>query len=1068
MQGKNLCIILFAYVICIPAHALAKQSDVYQKGVALYQHGKGKPADFPEALACFIEAANQGNTRAQFFAGRIYHLGGDDLKDLQQAEKWYLKAAEGGEGDAMNNLGNVYGELGRDQAQVLDCFKRAGELGNFMGYLNFAESHRSGLWKIKKDYVTALQYYEKTLDLDPNNTVAKRQIGQVYDCGGFGVEVDRQKAEKIYLDLAENHKDADSCYYLYRMYQFGGVPAKHGSPLHFAELGAEYGNPFAALRAGKHYSNAWGVKRDWVKAAHFFELGARNNHGVCMHILAARDRKPELLAHYGEERTSEWKKMWNRHEDRAKKEVKQDLAKAREAFLKGDETAAQVMLDQALTRWESRTVDKYIEAHTVSIWKDAQIGEGRADREWARLLFAWQTRVYEARASMGNHVIGARNNLFTALEATGRIALLRESCEETIELLKAMEGIDVEHVLSNVQIKSDYSVAEAQDIPIHVDMGLIYRHRKVHFWVRPKRGDIIGGQAMSAIWRLSIERRMIGDWKSALIYAEWMRRWTQHIEEETVAVPRDYPGCFASIQQTSWEIKAATYDMLGLESHVIDSLEQIIALDYKRHPYGGRYYDCAKYQLAAIKVGQGRANEVDLADLQNTEDHIKDNIYENGGNWLFAKLARAKATAAKKTIPDGLKIAEEVLYSPEAVALPPVRFAALMTCAKLKLDAGQTSRVASELEEALTIARSRGLLYDELKATMLYVRYLRANGDYEQALQMQERVIALIDAMNLAPRRESEQNNLVAIQALRQQSAKVTTTDSLVDDSTVSTPPDASQTGSKDPVVLPEPSMYPLDVQPLATRTIPLSGSDTAEAVFVLTNAGTTSRKAVIRIADTHFKISTAQNANSVSIDCEIEANSQGPSTLSLDVPANSHTPIFVQASGLGSVEDDLTISFSTEGSDPKETLLNEWQIINDEDESTVSVVDAAGLKLSPFYLIPVYHHLSSSDAMGAFTQMRAIASEPTRIECTLQDGTLLFVDAEGNGSFRDAGDIIASERLVDLFPVLNTNDQNGVIIFRYWPVSACKSGKVEVRLETKTLQSGEEWETDSIDWIQP
>lgn len=94
----------------------------------------------------------------------------------------------------------------------------------------------------------------------------------------------------------------------------------------------------------------------------------------------------------------------------------------------------------------------------------------------------------------------------------------------------------------------------------------------------------------------------------------------------------------------------------------------------------------------------------------------------------------------------------------------------------------------------------------------------------------------------------------------------------------------------------------------------------------------------------------------------------------------------------------------------------------------------------NPSYLASVYRHIGwGEQSLNAVAlravALRAVASEPTRIEAYDQEGKLLFVDFEGNGSFADSGDLVASEGIYDLYPVLPFDANELQMEFRYHPL---------------------------------
>ena len=98
----------------------------------MYHEGKGVPQDAAEAVRWFRLAAEQGNAAAQFNLGFMYSEGRGVLKDEAEAVRWYRLAAEQGDAPAQFNLGNMYSEgrgVPKDDAEAVRWFRMAAGRG---------------------------------------------------------------------------------------------------------------------------------------------------------------------------------------------------------------------------------------------------------------------------------------------------------------------------------------------------------------------------------------------------------------------------------------------------------------------------------------------------------------------------------------------------------------------------------------------------------------------------------------------------------------------------------------------------------------------------------------------------------------------------------------------------------------------------------------------------------------------------------------------------------------------------------------------------------------------------
>lgn len=98
---------------------------------------------------------------------------------------------------------------------------------------------------------------------------------------------------------------------------------------------------------------------------------------------------------------------------------------------------------------------------------------------------------------------------------------------------------------------------------------------------------------------------------------------------------------------------------------------------------------------------------------------------------------------------------------------------------------------------------------------------------------------------------------------------------------------------------------------------------------------------------------------------------------------------------------------------------------------------------------------------------VRAVANEPTRIEAYDEQGNLLFIDAEGNGTFNDPGDLLATRNVSGMVPLLELGATQRLIEFRYKVHDRRRSEFVEVQIQHSEAPAIDDWKTDAIDKIQ-
>lgn len=101
MSGHLRCIALVAAVLAVAACGRAEPN-----AQAAFDAG-----DYTRSLALARAAAEKGDAAAQNLVGIQYHLGFGVERRLDEAARWYERAAVGGNADARRNLGTLY-ELG--------------------------------------------------------------------------------------------------------------------------------------------------------------------------------------------------------------------------------------------------------------------------------------------------------------------------------------------------------------------------------------------------------------------------------------------------------------------------------------------------------------------------------------------------------------------------------------------------------------------------------------------------------------------------------------------------------------------------------------------------------------------------------------------------------------------------------------------------------------------------------------------------------------------------------------------------------------------------------------------
>lgn len=141
-----------------------------------------------EALAHFLHLAEifKEDSELYYNMGIVY----EKLKDLNNAEKAYLKAIEFApeDADAYYNLGLVYTDKG-EYGKAVDCFETVLDSDNDDSNTYF----NIGICYFKQEkFDSAKYYFERTVELNPEDLYAHFYLGNIFKGAG---EIDLARAE---------------------------------------------------------------------------------------------------------------------------------------------------------------------------------------------------------------------------------------------------------------------------------------------------------------------------------------------------------------------------------------------------------------------------------------------------------------------------------------------------------------------------------------------------------------------------------------------------------------------------------------------------------------------------------------------------------------------------------------------------------------------------------------------------------------------------------------------------------------------------------------------------------
>lgn len=187
-----------------------------------------------------------------------------------------------------------------------------------------------------------------------------------------------------------------------------------------------------------------------------------------------------------------------------------------------------------------------------------------------------------------------------------------------------------------------------------------------------------------------------------------------------------------------------------------------------------------------------------------------------------------------------------------------------------------------------------------------------------------------------------------------------------------------------------------LNVQPLEVMSVAAPG-DGAATVFTVFNSGPAGVIGEWRIKGpgasiTGASVSFLAGAETTSLSLPSRVSAGGRAKLGAAIAAGNAT------------QAEVEISWKSEGAD--ESRASTWSITWDESAGARVVLDASGLEGNPFRSIPLFHEIAVPPGEDLAVPFRLRSPLPLRFEYyDPNSGSLLAIDANGNGDFSDEGD---------------------------------------------------------------
>jgi len=243
-----------------------------------------------------------------------------------------------------------------------------------------------------------------------------------------------------------------------------------------------------------------------------------------------------------------------------------------------------------------------------------------------------------------------------------------------------------------------------------------------------------------------------------------------------------------------------------------------------------------------------------------------------------------------------------------------------------------------------------------------------------------------------------------------------------------------------------------------------LPQGESARMRFALSNLGAS--VAVGRLSLKGADSTQEYDKQAGEVHYHIQANSENsyPSTpVGISIGAGEQIHIFVDVAVL---DTDKLIELQWQG---RRKLIGKWSVfIAENDAPALQIVHQARAQSSRFHVLPIYHEVYMRQPASEYTDLRVVASTEIRIELwDVDTGELIAVDCNGNGSFKDSGDILSIDRDLSMYPDIKTAEGDTVhaIELLVYPHKEAITEKVQLSLQTRDEMG---WLEHVVDEVTP
>ncbi|HEY1123780.1 MAG TPA: hypothetical protein VGE67_19335, partial [Haloferula sp.] len=598
-----------------------------------------------------------------------------------------------------------------------------------------------------------------------------------------------------------------------------------------------------------------------------------------------------------------------------------------------------------------------------AIWKEAQVGTGRIDREWNAAAYGWLNQKCQelGAVTLTEQLTGNLSGAMIGINAYGAAR------QAIVPFVKSMQKREVSlapgdypdqgpAIASLPEIRKRKIPLGSPKRIVEVDFdGAIRTDDKLPFNFTAKMDKLADLEALGGQWAIALERyQWVCDWAEA-------RRGSDEFEIEN--------GWYSARSGM-----ANTLASIGLYEAAHAENAAILAKEWQ-DIYANRSRPLARRKQIDLEISLGRADAAMLAELDELHAKLEKNAFVQRDAWEAADITKARCLAelGKTDEAEALltKLADEGNRN------------ARLERIRLRIAANRLDNLEAELLTVLGNYREWGRKIDEANIYSLYADLLEKTGRFQEAIAMRREAIRLERGFDL-------------LVALPQELAKLSVTLARVGDtagakaaaaeaSALSAKKDRIPTRVADQVktilaAAPAPAptarpasakVPPIELQPKRALVVPVAGLP-ARGRLTLSNPGEKAVEGILTFDG------IPADASWDGIAATVKLGKKGISQLDkVRIDPGSYALVDL-VSASPSLKGELTVTWTSRSQKDQTSV---WTFEVAEEGVAGAVIDAGEFRPNAFYSIPIHHHYQHATKDQPHAGLRVIASSPARIE---------------------------------------------------------------------------------------